>query len=72
MKVLLTNFLAVKSKYDYLADAENPQAYFYKGIKGHEVESGVSVDETLFRFATMEIKMNYQQMLLMQCFMQIN
>ena len=56
MRVLLTNFLAVKSKGDDLADAENPWAYFYKGIEGHEVESGVSVDETLFRFATMEIK----------------
>ncbi|MDT2768763.1 hypothetical protein P7G58_07835 [Globicatella sulfidifaciens] len=47
MKLLLTNFLAVKSKNDYLAEAENPWAYFYKGMKGHEVESGVSVDETL-------------------------
>lgn len=56
MKLLLTNFLAVKSKNDYMAKAENPWAYHYKGIKGHEVESGVSVDETLFRFATMEIK----------------
>ena len=56
MSVLLTNFLAVKSKSDELADAENPWAYFYKGIEGHEVESGVSLDETLFRFATMEIK----------------
>lgn len=56
MKLLLTNFLAVKSKNDYMAKAENPWAYLYKGIKGHEVESGVSVDETLFRFATMEIK----------------
>ena len=56
MSVLLTNFLAVKSKGDALAQAENPWAYFYKGIEGHEIESGVSVDETLFRFATMEIK----------------
>ncbi len=56
MRVLLTNFLAVKSKWDELAEAENPWAYFYKGMEGHEIESGVSVDETLFRFATMEIK----------------
>lgn len=55
MKVLLTNFLAVKSKYDLLAAAENPYIYNYKGIEGHEVESGVSVDETLFRFATMSL-----------------
>lgn len=56
MRVLLTNFLAVKSKGDELAEAENPWAYYYKGMQGHEVESGVSIDETLFRFATMEIK----------------
>lgn len=56
MNVLMTNFLAVKSKGDELAKAENPWAYFYKGIEGHEVESGVSLDETLFRFATMEIR----------------
>lgn len=53
---MLTNLLAVKSNYNHLADAENPWAYFYKRIKGREVESGVAVDETLIRFATMEIK----------------
>ncbi len=56
MKVLLTDFLAVKSKGDELADAENPWAYYYKGMEGHGVESGVSVEETVFRFAAMNIK----------------
>ncbi len=55
-RVLLTDYLAVKSKGDALAEAENPWAYNYKGIEGHEVESGVSLDETAFRFAAMEIK----------------
>ncbi len=55
MRVLLTDFLAVKSKYDVLAAAENAWASFFKG-EGHEVESGVSVDETLFRFAAMSLK----------------
>lgn len=56
MRVMLTDFLAVKSKSDELAMAENPWAYFYKGIEGHEVESGVSHEETLFRFAAMNLK----------------
>lgn len=30
MRVMLTDFLAVKSKSDELAMAENPWAYFYK------------------------------------------
>ena len=42
MRVMLTDFLAVKSKQDELAEADNPWAYYYKGIEGHEVESGVS------------------------------
>lgn len=56
MRVMLTDFLAVKSKSDELAMAENPWAYFYKGIEGHEVESGVSHEETLFRFSAMNLK----------------
>ncbi|MGN0421599.1 MAG: hypothetical protein ACI4EY_02570 [Lachnospiraceae bacterium] len=56
MRVLLTDFLAVKSKSDELAAADNPWVYFYKGIEGHEVESGVSSDESLFRFAAMTLK----------------
>lgn len=56
MRVLLTDYLAVKSKGNRLAEAENPWAYNYKGIEGHEVESGVSVDESLFRFAAMSLK----------------
>ncbi len=56
LRLLLTNFLAVKSKGDELAEADNSWAYFYKGIEGYEVESGVSVDESLFIFSTMEIK----------------
>ena len=56
MRVMLTDYLAVKSKADLLAEAENPWAYNYKGIEGHEVESGVSHEETLFRFSAMEIK----------------
>ena len=56
MRAMLTDFLAVKSKKDELAAADNPWAYFYKGIEGHEVESGVSHEETLFRFAAMTLK----------------
>lgn len=56
MKVMLTDFLAVKSKQDELAEADNPWAYYYKGIEGHEVESGVSYEETLFRFSAMTLK----------------
>lgn len=56
MRVMLTDYLAVKSKADLLAEAENPWAYNYKGLEGHEVESGVSHEETLFRFSAMEIK----------------
>lgn len=56
MSLFLTNYLAVKSKGDQLVQAENPWAYFYKGVEGYEVESGVSIDETLFRFSTMSIK----------------
>ena len=48
MRQLMTDFLAVKSKEDILAKAENPWAYFYKGMEGHEIESGVSVLETAF------------------------
>jgi len=56
MSLFLSNYLAVKSKGDQLIQAENPWAYFYKGIEGYEVEGGVSIDETLFRFATMSVK----------------
>lgn len=56
MKVMLTDFLAVKSKGDELAAADNPWAYFYKGIEGYEIESGVSLDESAFRFAAMTLK----------------
>ena len=55
MRAFMTDFLAVKSKSDALADAVNPWAYNYKGIEGYEVESGVSVEESLFRFTTMEL-----------------
>lgn len=53
---LLTDYLAVKSKGNELAEADNPFAYFYKGIEGYEIETGVSHDETLFRFAAMTLK----------------
>ena len=33
MRVMLTDFLAVKSKTEELAAADNPWAYFYKGIR---------------------------------------
>ena len=56
MRQLMSDFLAVKSKEDLLAKAENPWAYFYKGMEGHEIESGVSVLETAFIYAAMEIK----------------
>lgn len=56
MTVFLEHYLAVKSKGDLLAKALNPWAYNYKGREGHVVESGVSIDETQFRFATMSIK----------------
>ena len=55
-QVLLSHFLAVKSRFDDLAEAENPWAYYYKGIEGYDVESGVSVDETLFTFGAMKLK----------------
>lgn len=55
MRALLVDFLAVKSKYDQLAAAENSWAWLKK-VEGHEVESGVSIDETLFRFAAMSLK----------------
>ena len=56
MAVFLTDYLAVKSKGNHLVKADNPWAYYYKGIEGHEIESGVSTDETLFRFAAMKLK----------------
>ncbi len=56
MRILLTDFLAVKSKYDNLAEAHNPWAYLYKGIEGHEIETCVSYEETLFRFSAMTLK----------------
>lgn len=56
MTLFLTNYLAVKSMGDLLVQAENPWAYYEKGVKGHKVECGVSTDETIFRFATMSIK----------------
>lgn len=56
MSVFLTDYLAVKSKGNHLVKADNPWAYYYKGIEGHEIESGVSTDETLFRFAAMKLK----------------
>lgn len=56
LRLLISNFLAVKAGGNDLIDAENPWAYYYKDLQGYEVESGVSVDETLFRFATMRIK----------------
>ncbi len=55
-KALLTDFLAVKSKGNELADAENPWEYYYKEIEGREVESGVSVEESAFRFGAMELR----------------
>ena len=56
MKALMTDYLAVKSMGDILVDADNPWAYYYKGVEGHEIESGVSVEETAFRFAAMKLK----------------
>ncbi|MCR5095898.1 MAG: hypothetical protein K6A70_04085 [Erysipelotrichaceae bacterium] len=56
MKQLLTDYLAVKSYGDRLAEAENPWAYYYKGIEGHEIEMGVSYHETLFNLSTMSLK----------------
>lgn len=56
MKVFLTNFLAVKTKGDILEKADNPWAYLHKVIEGHEIESGVSEEETLFNFSTMNLK----------------
>ena len=56
MRVMLTDFLAVKSHGDELAEADNPWAYNYKGIEGYEIESGVSLDESAFRFAAMTLK----------------
>lgn len=56
MKVLLSDFLAVKSRGDILAEAINPWAYNYAGIEKNVIESGVSVDETAFRFGAMKLK----------------
>lgn len=56
MKLLLTDYLAVKSYGDRLAEAENPWAYYYKGIEGHEIEMGVSYHETLFNLSAMSLK----------------
>lgn len=56
MSSFLKDFLAVKSKGDQLALAENPWAYLHKGIEGYEIESGVSVDETAFCFYAMKLK----------------
>jgi hypothetical protein len=55
MTIFLTHYLAVKSKGDLLAEALNPWSYFFKGIEGHEIESGVSVEETLFNQSAMTL-----------------
>ncbi len=56
MRVLLDNFLAVKSKKIIDAAPDNVWAYFYKGIEGHDVETGVSLEESAFRFGAMKIR----------------
>lgn len=49
-------FLAAKSKGALFVKAENTCACCYKKIKGYKVESGVLIDETLFRFSTMKLE----------------
>lgn len=54
MSLFLTNFLAVKTKgADY--SAENPWKCLTKDVAGRKFESGVSVDEAAFRFASLEL-----------------
>ena len=55
MSRLLSSFLAIKTNPEKLAEADNPWAYYWKGIEKHKIESGVSRDETLFLFATMNL-----------------
>lgn len=56
MSAFLSDYYAVKSYEDYLSTANNPMLYYYKGIKGHEVEGGTTNDETAFRFALTTLK----------------
>ena len=56
MDLFLENFLAVKSKKDKYAQAENPWRLLTKEVVGRNFETGVSVDETVFRFATLKLK----------------
>ena len=53
MKQLLTDYLAIQSKATF--GAYNSWEYHYKGIKGQEVERGVSVLETAFIFYAMKL-----------------
>lgn len=52
--VLLTDYLAVISN-ESVREAFNPWAYYYKGIKGNEIEQGVSSLETAFNFGAMKL-----------------
>ena len=55
MPLFLSNFLAVKTtKKDKNAAAENPWITLNRSL-GHKVESGISIDETVFRFATLKL-----------------
>lgn len=55
MPRLLSSFLAIKTDPEKLTEADNPWVYYWKGIEKHKIESGVSRDETLFLFATMNL-----------------
>ena len=55
-RLLLTDYLSVKSRGDALSEALNPWVYNYKGIEGLEVESGVTLHETAFVTAAMTLK----------------
>ncbi len=55
-KLLLSDYLAVVDKLGILGKAENPWMYLNKGIDGRNIESGVSVQESAFNFAAMELK----------------
>jgi len=56
MKAFLSDYYAVKNYDNYLSSADNPLVYYYKGIKGYEVEGGTSNNETAFRFAVSTLK----------------
>ena len=55
-KLLLTDYLSVKSRGDTLSEELNPWVYNYKGIEGLEVESGVTLHETAFITSAMTLK----------------